>query len=166
MTSPLLDPTTPAKPVILRAFVRKYEPRRTGSYLDEIHSWAQRAKVSLVKWNITQGPDTQFYAVPEFPDVHGHEHLVCCGQGATQHQAYQTAARYLQHYMNGIHVEQVRWKFGQLNSPTGPVHCAVPVVYESPGFLQADEVIGQGASHQAAREDSAQKLLELGYCRI
>ncbi|CUA77781.1 hypothetical protein RSOLAG22IIIB_06788 [Rhizoctonia solani] len=80
--------------------------------------------------------------------------------------ACQAATQYLQRYTSGIHVEQVRWKFGQLSSPAGLAHYAVPVVYGPPGFLQADEVIGRGPSHQAAREDSAQKLLELGYCRI
>ncbi|KDN33642.1 hypothetical protein RSAG8_13271, partial [Rhizoctonia solani AG-8 WAC10335] len=104
MTFPLPDPTTPVKPVILRAFSRKYEPDRIGSYLDKIHSWAQRAKVSPVKWHITQGPDTQFYAVPEFPDLHGREYSACCGQGATQDLAHQAATQYLQHYINGTRV--------------------------------------------------------------
>jgi hypothetical protein len=40
----------------------------------------------------------------------------------------------------------------------------IVVVYDPPSFLVRDEVIGQGSTHQAAREDSARKLLELGYC--
>ncbi|CAE6495874.1 unnamed protein product [Rhizoctonia solani] len=159
-------PATPAEPVILRAFSRTYQPRGTGFYLDEIHSWAQRAKVSPVEWSITQGPDAQFYAVPEFPDVHGREYSTWCGRGATQGLAYQDAIRYLQRYVHGVHLGHVRWRFGKLNPPTEPVHYAIPVVYEWPSFLQDNEVIGQGSSHHAAKEDSAQKLLELGYCRI
>ncbi|CAE6451451.1 unnamed protein product [Rhizoctonia solani] len=166
MATPVSYPTTPGEPVMLRAFSRIYELRRTGSYLHEIHSWSQRAKVPPVKWNVVQETDAQFHAIPEFPDVHGHEFSNCCGRGVTQDLARQMATQYLRHFTDSIHVEQVRWKFGQLNTPAGLVHCAVPVVYERPAFLQDREVFGQGSSHQAAREDSAQKLLELGYCRM
>ncbi|CAE6527692.1 unnamed protein product [Rhizoctonia solani] len=178
-----LHPVTPTEPVILRAFSRKYESRGTGSYLDEIHTWAQRARTTPVKWDVVQGTDDKFCAVPEcsiasiarhfrhadllaVPDVHGCEYRTCCGQGATQDLARQVATQHLQHYINGTQVEQVRWKFWQQDSPAGPIHCAVPVVYERPSFLQDDGIIGQGPSHQAAREDSARKLLMLGYCRI
>ncbi|KAH7330691.1 hypothetical protein B0J17DRAFT_632447 [Rhizoctonia solani] len=87
------------------------------------------------------------------PDVYGREFSNCCGRGVTQDLARQSATQYLRHFANDIHAEQVRWKFGQLNTSAGLVHCAVPVVYEPPSFLQDREVLGQGPSQQAARED-------------
>ncbi|CEL58354.1 hypothetical protein RSOLAG1IB_03100 [Rhizoctonia solani AG-1 IB] len=164
MTTPVLHPVTPTESV-LRAFSRGYDARGTASYLDQIHCWAQRVRVPAVRWNIEKTGD-QYYAIPEFPDVNGREYSHCRGQGPTQDIARQTATQHLQYLISNAHTEQVRWRFGQMVSRAGPVHFATPVVYDPPSFLVRDEVIGQGSTHQAAREDSARKLLELGYCRI
>ncbi|CAE6435067.1 unnamed protein product [Rhizoctonia solani] len=164
MTTPVLHPVT-IEPVVLRAFSRNYEPRGAGSYFDQINSWAQRARIPAAKWSIEKTGD-QYYAVPEFPDVIGHEYGNCRGQGSTQDAARQAATQHLQFFINSNQTGQVRWKFGRLDSRIGPVHFATPVLYDPPGFLECDEVIGQGSNPQAAREDSARKLFELGYCKI
>lgn len=169
MSAPLrFIPSVPSSPTpaVLRAFSRVYEPPEAAtSYLDEIHIWSQRAKVSAVDWDV-RADTGGFYATPIFPDLRGRKYPSCVGTGSTQDNARRHATQLLLQAGIDVNVAHVRWEFTQPNSAVGNVHRAVPIVYNPAAPLHNRDVIGHGPTKQEAKEDSAQKLLCQEYCWI
>ncbi|KAG8691317.1 hypothetical protein FRC08_010202 [Ceratobasidium sp. 394] len=140
------------------------------SYLDEIHIWAQHVQVHPVDWKIqavSKNPRDGFYAFPIFPDYRGNPYSKCTGEGSSRDKAREHATQLLSRDRIDANSPLVRWRFSERNTPRGIIHCATPIIYRQNTIMQNDKnVIGYGSSHQRAKEDSARKLLELGYCRV
>ncbi|KAG9104692.1 hypothetical protein FRC06_000079 [Ceratobasidium sp. 370] len=153
-------------------FARPYtlNPNFT-SYLDEIHIWAQHVQVHPVDWDIqavSNNPRDGFYAFPIFPDCRGSPYSECTGRGYTRDEAREDATQLLSQAHIDSNSPRVRWRFSESRTVRGgTVHYATPIVHRQNAEVQSDKnVVGYGSSHQRAKEDSARKLLELGYCMV
>ncbi|KAG8769469.1 hypothetical protein FRC12_004950 [Ceratobasidium sp. 428] len=175
---------------IRREFSRYYTLNsEVTSYLQEINNWAQFAQVYPVSWTCQpvddRNPRAGFYAIPkslfyiysasffltgEFLvriviNRQGIPYMGCCGQGRSHEEALQRASQLLfQQARIDANELSVRWKFSESRSNFGTVHCAIPIVYGLSILSDDWNVIGCGQSHQQAKEDSAHKLFQHGYC--
>ncbi|KAG8743426.1 hypothetical protein FRC10_012091 [Ceratobasidium sp. 414] len=144
-------------------FERPYEPNPDcTSYQDEIHTWAQYVQVHPVTWEIqpaSNNPRDGFYAFPIC-----RPYLDYSGRGSTRDEARGNATWLLSGARIDANSPLVRWRFSESRTTRGIDHYATPIVYGQNTMKNDNTVIGYGSSHQRAREDSACKLLELGYC--
>ncbi|KAG8703453.1 hypothetical protein FRC09_004155 [Ceratobasidium sp. 395] len=156
---------------IRKEFSRRYTPNSgVTSYLQEINNWAQFVQVCPVTWTLRYvdngNPRAGFYAIPTVINYAGEPYTGYREQGRSHEEAYQRASQLLR--QAGIDADDlsVRWRFSELQSNRGTVHYATPIIYDSNPLWDNWAVIGRGQSQQQAKEESARKLFEHGYCWV
>ncbi|KAG9122213.1 hypothetical protein FRC07_001511 [Ceratobasidium sp. 392] len=142
-----------------------------NSYLEEINNWAQFVQVQPVDWKIgpvnEDDPRAGFYAIPKFPDCKGRAHQECSAWAPSRDEAREHASQLLfQQAQIDANALNVRWRFSESRTSRGTIQYATPIVYGPNILWNEPSVIGYGVSHRRAKDQSARKLLEHGYCMV